>query len=258
LKFRDLLEAKMHYSSMLVRDLAVDTSCVFGLGPTVSHEYEYLRLYNFDRHDSEHPPDQVATEEWVAYMDTLSRYEAPVACERFDFSAYRRMLDIGGNTGQFALTVCEQTPGLHAVVFDLPGVVRIGQRVHAKHPSSDRVDYVGGDAFGDDPPEGCDLVSFKSTLHDWPDDKAESLLEQGWFALEPGGTLLIFERSHADLEEFVPMPFSQLTILGWAWIFRGPHRYEETLRRLGCTELQVDQFDLDMPWMLLTATKPST
>lgn len=271
LQFRDLMEAQIKYSSMLVRDLAFDTSAVYALGEAVEHAIhrgpidpslgrplgdEYLRLYQFDLNDSEDPADRAATEEWVAYMNTLSSYESPVICERYDFSAHRRMLDIGGNTGQFALTVCEHFPDLHAVVFDLPGVVRIGQRVHADRPGFDRVEYAGGSAFEDEPPSGCDLVSFKSTLHDWPDDKAAALLEAGWSALEPGGTLLVVERNRFDLRDHVPVPFSLLTLLGWAWTFRGPDRYEAVLQRLGAQDIRVEEFQLDLPWMVLTAKKP--
>jgi hypothetical protein len=272
LRFRDLMEAQIKYSSMLVRDLAFDTSAVYALGEVVDHPLkdqtrglaldgtigdEYLRLYQFDLHDSDNPEDKAATEDWVAYMNTLSSYESPVICERYDFSAHRRMLDIGGNTGQFARTVCEHYPDLHAVVFDLPGVVEIGQRVQAGRPGFDRVEYFGGSAFEDTPPSGCDLVSFKSTLHDWPDEKAEALLEAGWSALEPGGTLLVVERNRFDLRDYQPVPFSLLTLLGWAWTFRGPERYEKVLRRLGAEDIRVEEFPLDLPWMVLTAQKPA-
>ncbi|MCB1017310.1 MAG: class I SAM-dependent methyltransferase [Acidimicrobiales bacterium] len=272
LRFRHLMEAQIKYSTMLVRDLAFDTSAVFALGEVAEHAIhepatetspdgpigdEYLRLYQFDLHDSENPWDQAATEAWVDYMNTLSRYEAPVVCSKYDFSAHRRMLDIGGNTGQFACTVCEHAPDLHAAVFDLPGVVAIGRRTLAGRPGFDRVEYVGGDAFADELPRGCDLVTFKSTLHDWPDDKAAELLEAAWSALEPGGTLLVFERSRVDLKDYQPVPFSLLTLLGWAWTLRGPERYEAVLRRLGAEDLQLEEFHLDLPWMVLTATKPA-
>jgi hypothetical protein len=256
LRFRDLMEAHLYYSSMFMRDFVADTPRVFDIGYARDYVPEYLRLYNFERHDSEDPEDQVATEEWVAYMNALSKYEGPVACERYDFSRHRRMLDIGGNTGEFVLAVCDRNPDLRGTVFDLPGVVRIGQRVQVGRESFDRVEFVGGDAFSDDAPRGADLVSFKSTLHDWPADRAERLLEQGWAALEPGGTLLIFERSHVNLADHVPMPFTQLPILGWAWIFRGPGRYQQTLERLGAVDVQLEHFELDMTWMLLSATKP--
>lgn len=273
LRFRDLMQAQIKYSSMLVRDVAFDTSAVYALGETVEHPIygqaadpslgapagdEYLRLYQFDLHDSDNPVDQAATEEWVGYMNMLSRYEGPVVCERYDFSAHRRMLDIGGNTGEFARTVCEHFPDLNAVVFDLPGVVAIGARVQEGKPGFDRVEYFGGDAFADPAPTGFDLVTFKSTLHDWPDDRAAALIEAGWSALEPGGTLLVFERSSVDLRDYQPLPFSLLTLLGWAWTLRGPGRYEAVLRRLGAEDLQLQELHLDLPWMILTATKPAS
>lgn len=271
LRFRDLMEAQIKYSTMLVRDLAFDTSAVFALGEVAEHPIydqsgaapdvapigdEYLRLYQFDLHESDNPFDQAATEEWVDYMNMLSRYEGPVVCDRYDFSKHRRMLDIGGNTGEFALSVCERNPELHAVVFDLAGVVAIGRRKQVGRPGFDRVEYFGGDAFADDPPGTFDLVSFKSTLHDWPDDRAAALLEAGWSALEPGGTLLVFERSFVDMADYNPAPFSLLTLLGWAWTLRGPGRYETVLQRLGAQDVQIEEFHLDLPWMVLTATKP--
>lgn len=273
LDFRELMEAQIKYSSMLVRDLAFDTSAVFALGEAVDHPIydqsgdvadevpigdEYLRLYQFDLHDSDNPFDRAATEEWVSYMDTLSNHEGPALCDRYDFGAHRRMLDIAGNTGAFARAVCERFPELRAVVFDLAGVVAIGERTQAGRPGFERLEYVGGDAFEDAAPAGCDLVSFKSTLHDWPDDKAAALLTNGWSALEPGGTLLVVERSRFDLRDYVPVSFSLLTLLGWAWTFRGPDRYTAVLRDLGAEDIEVEEFHLDLPWMTLTAKKPAS
>lgn len=262
LAFRELLEAKFRYAAMFARDLAADTSRVFGLGEVGESDAEYLRLFNFEEakrgSESESEREQTATEDWVAYMSILSKHEVGVALSRYDFMQHSRMLDVGGNSGEFIMGICEATPSLRGVVLDLPAVVTIGRRIQADRPGSNQVEFIAGDAFNDQIPVGCDLISFKSTLHDWPDPEAETLIERAWAALEPGGTLLVFERTEVDLHEHAPMAFADLPILNWGWVYRGPGRYVKTLENLGCGDIVVDEFDLDLPWMLLTARKSST
>lgn len=50
----------------------------------------------------------------------LTRHEALVCMKYHDFGQYRRMLDVGGNSGEFALQVCRRHPDLRATVLDLP------------------------------------------------------------------------------------------------------------------------------------------
>lgn len=254
---RDLLEAKLHFTMILAGDLAGQPGDVFHMGRFGTFEPRYLKFFSYDETTSNDPDERAATLEWVSYMTVLTRHESAVGLALYDFSCHQRMMDIGGNTGEFIHQVLEATADLKGIVFDLPGVVAIGKHWNVDRPTADRVEYVAGNAFEDPLPAGCDLISFKGVLHDWPDAEARTLVARAWDALEPGGKLLIFERSATDLSEHLPIGFNQYTMLAWVWIFKGPARYLTQLEELGAVDIQLQEFDLDLPWLLITAIKPA-
>ena len=75
-------------------------------------------------------------------------------------------------------------------------------------------------------------------------------------ALEPGGTLLIFERAPLDFSDGPP-PLSLLPILLFARSYRSPSVYEQQLESLGFEDIEVRDMQLETPFFLLTAKKPT-
>ena len=185
----------------------------------------------------------------------LTKYEAGAALHHYDFGTHRRMLDIGGNSGEFVLRLCKGHPELRAAVMDLPVVCEFGQDHILPEPERDRISFVPGNALTDPIPGGFDLISFKSMLHDWPEIDAVRFVDRAAEALEPGGTLLIFERGPLDFAAGSP-PLSLLPILLFARSFRGPSLYEEELEALGFADIEVRDVELETCFFLLTARKP--
>ena len=74
----------------------------------------------------------------------LTRYEAAVCMDHHDFSQYRRMLDVGGNSGEFVLRICRRYPDISAAVFDLPLVCELGQEHVRGTAEADRISFVKG------------------------------------------------------------------------------------------------------------------
>jgi acetylserotonin N-methyltransferase len=99
----------------------------------------------------------------------------------FDLSQFRRMVDLGGGTGHFALAARELYPQLAVSVFDLPGVIPYCT-----------VEAIAGDFFTDPLPP-ADLYSLSRVLHDWSEDKIRLLLGKIFAALPAGGALLVAE-----------------------------------------------------------------
>lgn len=256
-EFRDLLETKLYFAMKQAQALTGSPEQALHVGRVdATDEPDYLRLFQYQRTDSTDPEEIRATTDWVRFMTMLTKYEAPVGLERYDFGVHHRMMDIGGNSGEFVFNVVGAVPTIDAIVFDLPGVVDRGQDWNRHRSGAERVRFHTGDAFVDPLPGGCDLISFKGVLHDWPNRQASVLVRRAWEALEPGGTLMIFERSRLRDEDIVPMHFGRSTIAMWMWVFQGPDRYVTWLERLGAESINVDTFNLDLPWMLLTARKP--
>jgi ubiquinone/menaquinone biosynthesis C-methylase UbiE len=165
------------------------------------------------------------------------------------------MLDIGGNSGEFALQVCRRVPAMRATVFDLPLVCRIGREHVARAPEADRISFASGNALTDPLPGGFDLVTFKSVLHDWPEREARQLLARGAEALAPGGSVVIFERAPLGADPAC-LSFGTIPLLVFARHFRPPAPYLTHLAALGFVNIRADRILLDVPFSLVTADKP--
>jgi ubiquinone/menaquinone biosynthesis C-methylase UbiE len=185
---------------------------------------------------------------------TLTRYEARAAMQIHDFGAYRNMLDVGGNSGEFILQLCKNHPQLRGTVMDLPLVCDIGQERVLPEPERDRIAFLKADARSDPLPGGHDLISFKSMLHDWPEEAASQFMAKAAAALEPGGTLMIFERGALALKGRTPA-FSTIPTLLFFRSYRSASFYVNRLEALGFRDIQVKEIELELPFFLLTARK---
>ncbi len=100
---------------------------------------------------------------------------------------------------------------------------------------------------------GCDLITFKSILHDWPDADAKRLLARASNALAPGGTLLIFERAPLEDNEDM-LHFHMLPMLLFFRSFRPRTLYLEQLAILGLNDIQTKMIQLEVPFFLITGS----
>jgi O-methyltransferase domain len=105
------------------------------------------------------------------------------------------------------------------------------------------------------PARDFDLVSFKSMLHDWPDELAKTFMARAAEALKPGGTMLIFERAPLDVTAQVP-PFSSLPTLLFFRSYRAPAIYVGQLLSQGFTDIQTVEVALEVPFFVVTGKKP--
>ncbi len=254
LDFRDLLQMKLSTAGFGAHDL-LDHFTEMVRHPRGSiATLQFCKLFAYNRGVEFTDENYRWTKRWMHITSTLTRYEAPVCMKYHDFSRYSRMLDIGGNSGEFALQACSLNPGLSATVFDLPVVCRVGREHVAGRPGAERVTFLEGDALNDRLPPGFDLVTFKSVLHDWPDDQARRLLANASQAVRPGGTLLIFERAALGPGD-TSLPFSAIPLLLFFGAYRSAELYAGQLQRLGFDHLETRTVALEMPFHLITAVR---
>ncbi|MBN1102111.1 MAG: methyltransferase domain-containing protein [Deltaproteobacteria bacterium] len=253
LRCRDLLVTKLEFTRFVLPDFAEGFTTLLTDPSRFMSGARVFDLFSYGRCLEPGPENYAHTERWMRVTTCLTRYEALVCLRHHDFSSYARLLDIGGNSGEFALRVCRRHPRIQATVLDLPVVCEVGMRHLAPEPERDRITFLKGNALRDELPQGFDLVVFKSMLHDWPEEAARHLIVKASQALKPGGTLLIFERG--PLEEGDPaIPYSMIPFLLFFRSFRSPSFYEQELRSLSFTEISTKWIRLETPFFLLTAT----
>ncbi|MCJ2027857.1 methyltransferase domain-containing protein [Methylobacterium sp. J-043] len=252
---RDLIEAKLAFAAAASEDLRRHFPAFVADLPAFMAAARTFELFRYDRCFEITPDNLDATRRWVAYTTCLTRYEAGPGLDRIEPGRHRRLLDLGGNSGEFAAQACRRAPNLTATVFDLPVVCALGRENLADRPEGARVTFQAGDMRRDPLPEGHDLVTFKSVLHDWPADEARALLERAGRALAPGGRLVIYERAPMALRER-PLGYVQSADLVFQPFFREADLYTGALAALGFVDCTVRRLALETPFHLIEASKP--
>ncbi len=111
---------------------------------------------------------------------------------RFDFSKYKTLCDIGGSGGMLSLQVAKHQSHLSCTSFDLPPVEPIAKENIAHFGLTDRVKTVSGEFFKDAFPK-ADIITMSLILHDWNEDNKKFLIKKAYDALPAGGALVAIE-----------------------------------------------------------------
>ncbi len=255
LAYRDLLETKLDYAGFTITDFADLFTALVRDGSTFQGQARLFALFDYRRCFEFTPENYALTRGWMRITSTLTRYEARAAMLLHDFSPYRRMLDIGGNSGEFALQLCRRHPGLSATILDLPLVCEIGAEHLLAEPEQDRIAFMPTDLRREPIPFGFDLITFKAMLHDWPEAEARQFIDKAVRALDRGGSIVIFERAPLSARDGVP-PMSMLPNLLFFRSYRQPFEYESQLRDLGLRDVGHRTVMLDSPWYVVSGRKP--
>jgi acetylserotonin N-methyltransferase len=118
---------------------------------------------------------------------------SPAAVAAFDLSGFNHLVDVGGGTGHLVIEACRHYPHLRGTIFDLPSVVPVAQTYITGARLEERIRVLGGDFFTDPLPP-ADLYALGRILHDWSEEKVNSLIRKIYGRLPNGGGLLICEK----------------------------------------------------------------
>jgi hypothetical protein len=136
--------------------------------------------------------DPKRLEEFMNAMAGISAANFAAFVERFDFSRYGTLCDVGGATGQLSILAAKRHPHLRCVTADLPVVTPIAERHIAAAGLADRVTARSIDAFKEPLPP-ADVVTMGMILHDWNLEKKMHLIEAAYHAVRPGGAFVVIE-----------------------------------------------------------------
>lgn len=254
LEYRDLLEVKLEFANWVSHDV-VDYFTDLIYRPTrFAQNARILKLFDYHHCFDDTPRNYELTRRWMRITTTLTRYESQVCLAHYDFRPHRMLLDVGGNSGEFLLQICKRFPDLQGTVFDLPLVCDIGRDHVSACSEAAIISFVRGDIRTDNLPMGFDIVTFKSMLHDWPEEQARQILSKAAQTLQPGGKLLIFERGPFELNGKIP-PYSLLPFVLFIHSFRPPSVYQYYLEKLGFRDIDIQKIELEMPFYLIVANK---
>jgi predicted O-methyltransferase YrrM len=138
----------------------------------------------------EHPEEAVIFDR---AMTDGSRGVVEAIVSAYNFSAFGRVVDIGGGQGVMIAAVLAAHTNTHGILFDRPDVVARAQPVLEAAGVARRCAVVGG-SFFETIPEGGDAYLLKYILHDWDDAASLAILAACRRVFRPEGRLLIMER----------------------------------------------------------------
>ncbi|MFZ2948183.1 MAG: methyltransferase [Desulfuromonadaceae bacterium] len=140
-----------------------------------------------------HDGSEAERESFEMGMFNLAMQIAPRIVPNVDLHGRRRLLDLGGGPGSYAIQFCQANPQLTATVYDLPATRRFAEKTIASFGLSDRITFREGDFISDDVPGGFDVAWLSHILHGEGPEGCAVTLRKAADALEPGGMLMVQE-----------------------------------------------------------------
>jgi SAM-dependent methyltransferase len=135
---------------------------------------------------SEHPEHAAL---FQRAMVSFGQGNNEAVAEAYDFSPFKRIVDVGGGHGQLLSAILARNPHLSGVLFDLGSGVTAA--LNGAGGDLPRTEFVVGDFFESVP--GSDAYIMKKVIHDWDDDQAVTILRNCRKAMLPGGKVLVAE-----------------------------------------------------------------
>jgi O-methyltransferase/methyltransferase family protein len=125
-------------------------------------------------------------------MTSMSAMATDPVLAVYDFSGFRRIVDVGGGHGALLAAVLQSAPDAHGVLFDLPSVVEGARPVLDAAGVGDRCTVSPG-SFMDAVPDGGDAYLLKTIIHDWDEETALLILRNVRAAMGAAAKLLLLE-----------------------------------------------------------------
>jgi SAM-dependent methyltransferase len=110
-----------------------------------------------------------------------------------DLSGRRRLLDLGGGPGTYAIHFCRHNPGLSATIFDLATTRPFAEETIARFGQTPAVGFMDGDYLTDPIPGTFDVAWLSHILHSESPADCQRIVDKAVSALEPGGMIVIHE-----------------------------------------------------------------
>lgn len=131
------------------------------------------------------------TQHFIAAMHRGAQAAAKSMVAAVGAQGVRRLLDVGGGSGAYAIEFAKANPGLHAEVLDLAEVVPIAQRHIREAGLAGRVTTRVGDLTADEFGRGYDLILLSAICHMLGPEQNQDLIRRCHRATAPGGRLVI-------------------------------------------------------------------
>jgi cyclopropane fatty-acyl-phospholipid synthase-like methyltransferase len=187
--------------------------------------------------------DPARLEQFMDAMSGISMGNFTAFAEKFDFSRYKTLADIGGATGQLSSIVAARHPQMQCRTCDLAVVQPIAERRLRQRNLGGRVVAETIDFFTDEFPK-ADIITMGMILHDWNLENKKMLIAKAYRALPAGGALVAIENIIDDERRQntrgLLMSLNMLIEFGDAFDFTGA-QFSEWCKEAGFSRCEIIQ-----------------
>jgi hypothetical protein len=110
----------------------------------------------------------------------------------YDFSQFGTIIDVGGGHGGLITSILKKNPEVKGVLFDAAEVIEGARPKIEAAGLADRIETVSGDFFKS-VPDGGDAYVMKWIIHDWDDEKSNTILKNIRNRMQPNSKLILVD-----------------------------------------------------------------
>ena len=146
----------------------------------------------------------------------------------YDFSQFGTLVDVGGGHGGLITSILKQNPEVKGVLFDAPEVIEGARPKIEAAGLADRLETVAGNFF-QSVPAGGDAYIMKWIIHDWDDEKSNTILSNCRSQMPANGKLILVDSVVPETNE---PHFSKFIDLNMLVMTGGKERTEKEFQEL--------------------------
>jgi ubiquinone/menaquinone biosynthesis C-methylase UbiE len=184
-----------------------------------------------------HLPPHVQ-QSWLAFDHYYSDHMFPNALPLVLADKPKRLLDVGANTGKFALACLEHDPGVNVTLLDFPGQLEMARQAIAAKGHSARASYHPIDFLDAslEFPSDQDAIWMSQFLDCFGEDEIVSILERARRALAPHGRIYIVDTYWDHQEHAVARFVLTMTSLYFACLANGNSKMYRSDEMRACVQ----------------------
>jgi len=132
---------------------------------------------------------------WFSFDHFYSDDAFPLVLSRVYRNGAKNILDIGGNTGKWAIASAKHDADIHITIMDLPGQLNVAKRKIEQLGLSDRISFLPGNILDEffEIPKGFDIMWMSQFLDCFSEAEIVSILKRCYKALDDNGQVIILE-----------------------------------------------------------------
>jgi O-methyltransferase domain len=132
---------------------------------------------------------------WFAFDHFFSDIAFPLTLPRVYAGKFKTLLDIGGNTGKWAIASAGYAPDVHITIMDLPGQLNVAEKRVREAGFTDRISFLPVNILDESQsfPKGFDAIWMSQFLDCFSEREIVSILKRCHEALTEHQYLLILE-----------------------------------------------------------------